>query len=113
MNINYVTNNDNKRITRVTLTGRLDAQNAENIEEELLQLVNDGSFFFLIDMNEINYLGSCGIRIFLGLNNKLNKVSGQLKILNMPDTGIKILKAMEIIDRFDLYDNEEKALHSF
>ncbi|MBU1076373.1 MAG: STAS domain-containing protein [Spirochaetes bacterium] len=97
----------------VRLDGRLDAQNADAIEEELISIIDKEYIYLIIDMKKINYLGSCGIRIFLGIINKLNELKGKIKFLNMSDTGKKILEAMEILNRFDLYKDEEEALRSF
>lgn len=113
MKVDIINKDNFKNIAVVRLAGRLDAQHSESIEEKLIQLVNDGHVYFIIDMADMNYLGSSGIRIFLGLNNQVKSKSGNLKIINMPDTGIKILRAMEIIDRFEFYESENEALNSY
>lgn len=106
-------NEKGQEIVQVQLNGRLDAQHSGSIEERLLNLITDGYTDFIIDMENTNYLGSSGIRIFLSLSNKLNEVEGKFKILNMPKTGIKILSTMEILDKFNLYQSKKEALDSF
>ena len=113
MKIEIEKNDKGLDVAVIQLSGRLDAQHAGTVEEKIMKAINDGYINLLINMDEINYLGSSGIKVFLALNNKLNDVNGKLKIVNMHETGIKILKAMEIIDRFNLYNSKSGALNSF
>jgi len=103
--------NENVKVIRIS--GRLDAQPSEELEKAIFKLIDEGKVNILIDLKDVTYLGSSGIRIFLGAMVKLYKVGGKLKILNMPSTGIKILKAMEIFDRFDIYRSEKAAVKNF
>ena len=64
-------------------------------------------------MGRVEFLGSSGIRVLLAINNKLDKIKSRLKILNLPETGVKILRTMEIVDRFNLYQSKKEALDSF
>ena len=113
MKIEIEKNDKGLNVAGIQLSGRLDAQHAGTVEEKIMKAINDGYINLLINMDEINYLGSSGIKVFLALNNKLNDVNGKLKIVNMHETGVKILKAMEIIDRFNLYNSKSDALNSF
>ncbi len=103
----------NKNVSVIKIKGRLDAQPSEHLEKEIFQLIDKKKINIIIDLKEVSYLGSSGIRIFLGAMVKLYKIGGKLKILNMPSTGIKILKAMEIFDRFDIYKSEKSAVKNF
>ncbi len=102
-----------KNITIIRIKGRLDVKQAEELENKLFSLIDTGVNKIIIDLKNVSYLGSSGIRIFLGAMVKLYKQGGKLKILHMPDTGLKILKAMEILDRFEIYKSEKKAIKSF
>ncbi len=97
----------------IELDGRLDAQQSDSIETKLMELIGQGYVNMIIDMKNVQYLGSSGIRVLLATLNKLNNEEGKLKILNISDTGLKILRTMEIINRFDMYDNREKAIEEF
>ncbi len=113
MEYDIVKNTKGKDVAIVLLTGRLDALHSDKIEEELLNLIEEGHINLIINMKQVDYLGSSGVRVLLALNNRLDKMTGNLKIVNMSETGIKILKTMEILDRFRLYKNKEEALDGF
>ena len=72
MNINIDKIENEKNIVAVELDGRLDAQHSDKVEENLIQLIDEGHVNFIIDMQNIVYLGSSGIRVLLSLNNKLS-----------------------------------------
>jgi len=97
----------------VKVSGRLDAQPSDNLENELINLINSGKKKLILDLSGVSYLGSSGIRVFLGIANKLKKIDGALKIVNMPATGIKIIQAMEIENRFEIFNSEEDAIKTF
>ncbi len=113
MEINKETNEKGQDVAVVQLEGRLDAQHSDTIEEKLLKLIDEGSVNLIIDMGRVEFLGSSGIRVLLAINNKLDKIKSRLKILNLPETGVKILRTMEIVDRFNLYQSKKEALDSF
>lgn len=97
----------------IKVSGRLDAQPSDRLENELTNLINSGKKKIILDLSGVSYLGSSVIRVFLGIANKLKKIDGALKIVKMPPTGIKIIKAMEIDDRFEIFDSEEEAIKTF
>ncbi len=103
----------NTNVCIVKVSGRLDAQPADKLENELTRLINNGEKKLILDLRNVNYLGSSGIRVFLGISNKLKKIGGAMKIIKMPPTGLKIIRAMEIEDRFEIFESEEEAVKTF
>ncbi len=112
-NITYERSEFGDDIWIVRVEGRLDAQPSDKLEESLLKIINNGKRKLIIDLNKVHYLGSSAIRVFLGISNKLKKTNGGLRIINMPPTGKKIINAMEIMDRFEIFDSEIEAVNSF
>jgi len=104
---------EEKKLALISLKGRLDAQYSQSVEESLLDLIEKGYINLIVDLKEVDYLGSSGIRILLSFNNKLEKKEGNLLISAVPETGLKILKTMGIVDRFKIYSNKEQALEFF
>lgn len=113
MKIQSIKTQDNKEIMLIELEGRLDNVLANEFEEKVFHFIDQGYYNLLINLKQISYLGSSGIRILLAANSKVKENNGKLAISNMPSTGLKILKAMEIINTFNLFDNEIDALKKF
>lgn len=50
-------------LTRIALSGKLDVEGEEQIGEEFRQLMDSRGTSFLVDMSEVTYLASLGIRL--------------------------------------------------
>lgn len=113
MDISITESGKDNNITIIKLAGRLDAHPAEEIENTLLKLIDQGNKKILLNLENIEYLGSSGIRVFLSVKKKLQEQNGELKICNMSSASVKILKAMEIFNMFDIYTTDKEAIDKF
>lgn len=113
MGIEEKTAETNPKVTIVYLRGRLDVHYATEIEDGLNQLINDGKIFLLINLKAVEYLSSSGLRIFIATMRKLREKNGKLKLCNMNDAVKKIFRVVELIDMFEIFDDEQKAVASF
>ena len=69
---------------RVALSGRLDTAAAPAAERELKGAL-DGIKILIIDMKDVDYVSSAGLRVFLMLQKTMNK-QGQMKLINVDET---------------------------
>lgn len=97
----------------IYLKGRLDVHYSSEVETEINKLIKEGKKGLIISLNDVEYLSSSGLRIFIAISRKLKEIDGQLKLIKLNDTALKIFKIVELIDMFDIYDSEEEALNSF
>ena len=97
----------------VYLNGRLDVHYSSEVEIEINRLIGEGKKKLIISLNDVEYLSSSGLRIFIAISRKLKEVNGELKLIKLNDTARKIFKIVELIDMFDIYDSEEEALNTF
>ncbi len=100
-------------VSVIFLKGRLDVHYSSEVEAEINKLIEQGKKKLIISLNDIEYLSSSGLRIFIAISRKLKEVDGQLKLIKLNETALKIFKIVELIDMFDIYDSEEEALKSF
>jgi anti-anti-sigma factor len=104
---------DHPDIAVVNLKGRLDVYYSSEIENELVQLIQTGTKKLILSLNDIEYLSSSGLRVFIAVSRKLKEGNGQLKLIKLNETAKKIFKIVELIDMFDIYETEEDAIRSF
>jgi len=97
----------------VNLKGRLDVHYSSEAESEINKLIDQGKIKLVISLNDVEYLSSSGLRIFIAISRRLKEKNGQLKLIKLNETALKIFKIVELIDMFDIYDSEEKAIKSF
>lgn len=92
--MDYSISTQNK-ITCLFLFGRLDgaAQPAfESLQADLLKKCVDEAFFLVVDLYDVTYLDSSGIRLLLALKTKIGqKCSPKISLINARESIQKIL----------------------
>ncbi|MBN9518673.1 STAS domain-containing protein [bacterium] len=68
VNVGY---DPNGRVCVVTLAGKLDPSACEVLEPELDALVAAGRRHFVLDLGQLRYVGSLGLRAFVALANRV------------------------------------------
>jgi len=63
--------------------GQINSGNAAGIEADLLSHVEKGERRFVLDMSNLNYISSAGLRVVLVLAKRLKQASGALALCAM------------------------------
>ncbi len=67
-------------ILKIFLQGRIDSNNAAEVEENIMSTINDNAHQSLVlDLDDLSYISSAGLRIIL----KLKKMDKTLKLINV------------------------------
>ncbi len=102
-----------KDVVIIYLKGRLDVHYSSEVENELNKFIEKGKKKLLLSLENVEYLSSSGLRVFIAISRRLKEMGGELKLMKLNETAKKIFKIVELIDMFDIYDSEEEALKSF
>lgn len=95
------------------IAGRLDANTAPDLEKELLHLLDRGESKILIDLADLNYISSIGLRILLVAAKKAKTASGKVVLCSMQDYVYEIFAIAGFTDIFEIYPTRDEALQSF
>jgi len=98
-------------VTILHLKGDLDASTQPELEEKAAGLIDSGVSNLLIDLEEVGYMGSAGLRALHSIANKL--VEGQLKLLNPSESVGKVFKTLGFDSYFDIHEDLTEAVRSF
>ncbi|MCB1142145.1 MAG: STAS domain-containing protein [Leptospiraceae bacterium] len=103
-----------KDILVVYLEGRLDVSVANEVEEGLAELIDNGDHKkVVLNMDGIEYMSSSGFRACISTLRKLNAKEGALKMCNIKPAVKRIFDVIELTSLFDIYSSEEEAISSF
>ena len=80
----------------VTLAGRLDTTTAPELEKELKASL-DGVTTLIIDMTELDYISSAGLRVLLSAQKIMNR-QGEMKVTNVGETIMEIFEVTGFSD---------------
>ena len=74
----------------ISLIGRLDTITSPQLEEEINSFSLENIETVILDLKELEYISSAGLRVVLMIHKKMNKLGGQLKLINVHDMILNI-----------------------
>ena len=80
----------------ISLQGRLDTTTSPALEEQITSL-DESIKDLVIDMTELEYISSAGLRVLLAAQKKMNKI-GSMKVTNVCDSIMEIFEITGFID---------------
>ncbi len=96
--------------TELKLLGRLDSNTSQILEKDLLKLIQDGNKNLLINFEELNYISSSGLRVFLAGAKLLNADGKKLKLCCMKDYIKEVFEIAGFSIIFEIYNTKEEAI---
>ena len=84
----------------VTLNGRLDASNAQELTKELNTSLN-GVKDLIFDFTNLKYVASAGLRVLLTAQKRMNK-QGSMTIRNVNDSVMEVLDMTGFADLMNI-----------
>src|SRR5512132_2757679 len=75
-----VSSHENAGITFVNMHGSLAATTAEHGTEEMKKVVDGGAKKVIVNLADVDYISSGGIRVLMLAHKQLNNVQGEMKI---------------------------------
>ena len=76
----------------LALGGRLDSVTQSELAQELETVFAEKITTLTLDLTELEYLSSAGLRVFLSARKKVTEMNGKMKIINASETINEILK---------------------
>ena len=94
----------------VSLSGRLDSNTSAELDAVLKHLGDSGSFQIVLNLADVQYISSSGLRVMLICLRKMKKKQGALKIACLNPRVQEILFLAGFNRIFIFYETEEAAL---
>lgn len=99
MEINKAISNQN---VIISLKGRLDTMTAPQLESEINNLDYAETETVTLNLHELEYVSSSGLRVILMLHKNLKKNGGNLKIINVSNTIMELFSMTGMADYLDI-----------
>ncbi|MCB1174860.1 MAG: STAS domain-containing protein [Leptospiraceae bacterium] len=94
----------------VYLEGRLDVSVANEVEEALAKLIDEGNTQLVLNLDQVEYMSSSGFRACIATLRKVNAKEGSLKLCAIRPSVKRIFDVIELTSLFDIYESEAEAL---
>lgn len=108
--VNY--NTERKKGVVVSVQGRLDAVTSPELVANLAALLAKGEILFLLNMNELEFISSAGLRSHLTIAKKLKEKQGKLLFAGLRGTVEEVFNISGFLTIFTAFDSEEAALRA-
>lgn len=100
-------------VTIVSLKGRMDASSSSMAETVLSRLIESGNREIVVDMSELDYISSAGLRVLLASLKRLREDDGRLLLAGMKPEVQHIFEIAGFQRIFTIYPTAEEAQNSF
>jgi anti-sigma B factor antagonist len=100
-------------INLVIVSGRLDANSSPELEKELVTLIDAGEKDFLVDLAELDYISSVGLRVFLMAAKKAKASNGKVALTSLREHVLEVFEIAGFTAIFPISANREEALENF
>jgi anti-sigma B factor antagonist len=99
----------------VYIVGELDASGADDFSKALQEVVRDGSAYIIVNMTEVSYVSSNGLKPLLTWPAATKASSGkrQLALCNLQEFVREVFRVTEFDRKFPIYDSEDQAINAF
>jgi len=97
-------------IVIIKVSGRLEINQALELEETINSHINSGSRLFIFDLGDVHYLSSSGIRVFIATLRQLKDLKGRMILSNLSSNVIKTLKIVELDGLFEIINSVDDAV---
>jgi len=92
------------------VSGRMDAENAPQFEQQCSACIAEGITGLVVDLGELAYISSMGLRSFVSLGKTLQGKGGALRICRLSGLVKQVFEITGLVRSFPVYESVEAAL---
>jgi anti-anti-sigma factor len=76
--------------TRLIITGRIDSMSAPELQQQFEELILGGSRLIVADLEQVNFISSAGLRVFLIAQKELTRVGGEIILFKAAESVTRV-----------------------
>ncbi len=96
----------------VSVKGRMDAVTAPEFEKAVETMMSEGETAFVVDLAELDYISSAGLRSILALTKKLKTNGGSLHLAALQDAVREVFDISGFSSIIPVFDSVEAACNA-
>jgi len=108
-----ITQRDQNGVIVFELDGRVDTQGALDMDLALQAAVSGGKYKMVLDMAQVDYISSAGLRTLADVLTRNRESGGDLKLVALNRKVLRVLRIIGFDKFFALYDTVEAAITDF
>lgn len=100
-------------VSVIDVKGYLDAHTAPDLEGAFNKLLEDSKYQVVVNFNELTYISSAGLGVFMAYVETMRENSGDIKFSNMQESVYNIFDLLGFPVLYEFFKNEDEAVKKF
>lgn len=88
----------------------MDAENSPQFEEKCNSCIDDGLTILIVDLSELAYISSMGLRCFVSVGKTLQSKGGALRLCRLNGLVKQVFEITGLIRTFPVYETVDSAV---
>ncbi len=97
----------------LSLSGKLDATTAKTFEDKILAVINSGAQRLAVDLSQLDYVSSSGLRVFLLAAKQLQGTQGKIVLCALKDHVRQVFDLVGFSSVLSIYGSRDEAIRGF
>ena len=97
-------------ILTIALKGRLDATTHGSVEKRILELIGSGERNLVLDVGQLEYISSIGLRVLMVAAKRLKSVKGEMVICGAGESIRQVFEISGFVKIFRMSETREEAI---
>ena len=108
-----ITEREQDSVTIFALEGRVDSEGALDLDLALRTAVSEGKHRLILEMDQVRYINSAGLRTLADILTQVRADQGDLKLVNLSQRVARVFQIIGFEKFFSIYATVDEALASF
>lgn len=108
-----ITTKEYKRLAVMTVTGRIDSATSAEFETAIQTVIEGGKRNIVLDMADVDFLSSSGLRVLVTTRKDLNKSGGRITLAQLSERVQETLAIAGLDVLFESFPDRESAIASY
>jgi anti-sigma B factor antagonist len=104
---------DHDQISTLHLVGFLDAHTAPHLEASIQKLIDEGRFRIVMNFQDLSYISSAGLGVFMGFIEEIRLKNGDIKMSNMTPKIYRVFDLLGFPTLYEIVADESDAHKKF
>jgi anti-anti-sigma factor len=104
---------DYDKVSVMAVSGRVDSATAPDLENALKQLVDAEKNQIVLDLKNVEYMSSAGLRAMVSTLKAVKRVNGDLRLANPSPRVEEVLRLAGLTSIFSVHRTRDEAVSSF
>ena len=109
MDLSLETRQENDR-TVIEVGGEIDVYTAPKLRERIIELVDEGQYHLVVDLEKVEFLDSTGLGVLVGGLKRVRGHDGSLQLVCTQERLLEIFRITGLAKVFVIHDSSDGAL---